>query len=638
MVDIDNGDGVETTHIEIFRKAPEELLRMIDARINMYMVYGLDISPEKFATIRKYAANDFLRRYSSSKSDDFTLRDFFLRDLFLRDLSFIDSSLEKSKIPMDDVLNGYAYLNAYTYSNSLTIKNKYELRGIDFQERCAHDVIQASVNLKEEPLPEKFDSSYLKYLHKRLFENTFEWAGYTRELPFTFSDGTVKLDTTITIPDLGCSIGSDKITNGLKEIDRILAEKNSLKDLSREEFVRKASTIFSHFYSIYPFCSGNGCVQRIFFEKMAEAAGHRLDFSVITKKRWQYARYAALLPTRGDKAIIHDLFEDISNPEKVNILKEFIRYENMSIDIKDKFVVAAKAGFPYTGLCKGYSGDAVMLMIDDQYVLCKKDDIAPGTLKTLKLGDRITLTVPRSKAIAEDVLIPEARIAPLTEKEIISRIEKYGSIQGITRKIRALSKCVYGSSKMLDNDINLILVDSGLGEQHIRQHVSLLRYQLVGVTVLGVDNPARKQARIDYFKLEQALDDYISAVIYTRQIVLKGHKEQQERGERMVKMPSQAVQNIFSLSEEDQIKALNGNPSLHEEIKDLVNKVKDRLTSWERQVLKEECCVQLADSIGISLSRAREVTAIVKNAHKVCQLTTNREHEPKAMNYNLIEL
>ncbi|MCL6229827.1 BID domain-containing T4SS effector [Bartonella bilalgolemii] len=633
MVDIDNVSGAVSTHIDMFRKAPEELLRVIDITINMYMVHGLDISPEKLATVRKDAANDFLRRYSASKSNDFTLRNFFSRDLFLRDLSSIDSSLKKSKIPMDDVLlNSYAYLNGYTYSDGLTLKNKYELRGIDFQERCARDIIQASFNLKEEPLPEKFDSSYLKYLHKRLFENTFEWAGCTRELPFTFSDGTVEMNSTLKIPDLKCSISSDKVKSGLEEIDRILAEKNSLKGLSREEFVREASTIFSHFYNIYPFRSGNGCVQRIFFEKMAEAAGHRLDFSVITNQRWKYVRHAALSFDKNDVITIRNLFEDISNPEKVNILKEFIQHKNdiKDVEIGNKLIAVAKEGSTYMGLYKGCSRDSIMLLVNDQYVLCKKDYLAPETVKTLQLGDRITFTVPTSKKNVENVLIPDERVASLTEEEIISKIAENGSVQRAMQRIRSLSKCVYGSSEMLDKDINLIHVDSGLGEQHIEQHVSLFKYKFAGMTILGVDSPARKRARINYCKLEQALDDYINTVIFTRERILQRHQEKHERCQRKIKMPSQ-VRNILFLSEEDQIKALNANPSLHEEIKDLTNQVRERLTPWEYQALDKEQYDKLADSIGISVSRAREVTAIIKQAHKVCQLTRNRAHDSKTM-------
>ncbi|AQX27888.1 MULTISPECIES: hypothetical protein [unclassified Bartonella] len=58
-----------------------------------------------------------------------------------------------------------------------------------FKRRCAHDYAKAIVNLRQEALPKKFDFSYLKDLHKRLSENTFEWVGHARDLPFKFKDG-----------------------------------------------------------------------------------------------------------------------------------------------------------------------------------------------------------------------------------------------------------------------------------------------------------------------------------------------------------------------------------------------------------------------------------------------------------------
>lgn len=58
-------------------------------------------------------------------------------------------------------------------------------------ERCSDDVKKEMIKLRQEPPPEQFNSSYLKYLHQRLFSRAFEWAGQTREEPFTFADSSV---------------------------------------------------------------------------------------------------------------------------------------------------------------------------------------------------------------------------------------------------------------------------------------------------------------------------------------------------------------------------------------------------------------------------------------------------------------
>ncbi|AQX26142.1 BID domain-containing T4SS effector [Bartonella sp. Raccoon60] len=620
------GNKSSTESIDI---SQEELRKSVEMSINVYMIKGLYILPEEFAFIKGYvtAADSFLR--DDLSSSDFSLKDFLLRDYLL----FRDLTRKKFNIPVDKVL-----LNGYVYANSLTLKNKYELQGIEFRNMCAYDVSEAEYRLKKEPLPEKFDSSYLKYLHKCLFEKTFEWAGHTCDIPFTFLDGTV---TTVPV--------NNKIKDGLERIDQILAEKNNLKGLSHKEFVYEASMIFALFSNLRPFAVGNGCAQRIFMEQIAEAAGYRLDFSVVTERRMRSANNAAL--PRGGRAVgniapMCRLFEDISNPEKVDVLREFfmnvIRNAG-SFDeyakVTNRVVVVPNEGSTYTGICKGYSPDSIMLMINNKYVICKKDYFAPETLTALRLGDKLTFraSVPEN---FENILIPEEKVAPLTEKEIVARIAGDIFVQKSRQKIKTLSKSVYKSSKILDADINLVNIDSGFGEQYIRQNMSLFKYmsKLAGTEILGIDSPRRKQAKKDYFNLTQEFDNYISIVVSRREHILQEHQEKQERCQQAIKIPSQAVQNILSMSEEDQIKALNANPSLCGEITGLVDKVKDRLTFWEYQTLDDRDYEKLAESVGISFSRAQKVTEIIKKAQKVCRLTRSRAHESKKMEHNLLQI
>ncbi|MDD9331044.1 MAG: hypothetical protein PV353_12065, partial [Bartonella sp.] len=55
----------------------------------------------------------------------------------------------------------------YLYPDSRVLKNKYGIiDDVKLDERMAHDSAQEAVNVLLEPNPERFDSSYLKYLHK----------------------------------------------------------------------------------------------------------------------------------------------------------------------------------------------------------------------------------------------------------------------------------------------------------------------------------------------------------------------------------------------------------------------------------------------------------------------------------------
>ncbi|MDD9332134.1 MAG: Fic family protein, partial [Bartonella sp.] len=112
------------------------------------------------------------------------------------------------------------------------------------------------------------------------YHKTFEWAGHTRDVPFMFLDGTIAFQPKIkkVISNTFFAIG-EEIQINLKEFDKMLAEKNNLKGLSRKEFAFEAAKCFVFLNYIRPFKKGNGYTQRFFFQRLAENAGYRLNFS-----------------------------------------------------------------------------------------------------------------------------------------------------------------------------------------------------------------------------------------------------------------------------------------------------------------------------------------------------------------------
>ncbi|WCR55455.1 MAG: hypothetical protein PG977_000848 [Bartonella clarridgeiae] len=522
-----------------------------------------------------------------------------------------------SRVNCNDYVQSSISFYGYTHFDGRTLKNKYGMQGKALQERCAYDLLQAMLNLRKEPLPEKFDSSYLKYLHQRLYEKMFEWAGCTCDTPFTFSDGTV---TEVPI--------NNKIKEGLKRIDQILAEKNNFQGLSRKEFIHEVSTVFILLNKIRPFMVGNKYVQRIFFEQIAEAAGHKLDFSVVTEKRMQFAIHAALSfdgnNNRGNITPMLHLFEDISNPEKVGILKEFMIYIRETDVItpeqmRNKIIVIPDEGSTYTGIYKGCSLDSIMLMVKDSYVLCKKDYFSPITVKTLQLDDKLTF-----RALMPDnfknILIPGEELPSLTEKEIVARIVKNASVQKCRKEIERLSGLVYGNSRMVNEYMYLINTDSSLGEHHVRNVMNFPQAtsKFAGIKILGMKSQKYKQAEAKAFDLSQKIDDYISIVISTRENILQEHQSAQERCKKVLEMPSQALRDILNLPKEDRITTLNANPSLHKELEDFMSKIKIRFSPNEHNAIGKNRYEQLAQSVGISVSKAREITQMIKQSQEAC--------------------
>ncbi|WP_455481741.1 Fic family protein [Bartonella sp. B35(2025)] len=290
------------------------------------------------------------------------------------------------------------------------------------------------VNLYKEPLPDKIDSSYLKYIHQCLFQHTFEWAGQTRDKPFTFMDGSVAVASIMKKREFTAPFAvGKKVEEGLNNLDKMLADKNYLQDSTREEFVKYAAEMMISLHHTHPFREGNRRTQRVFFERLAESVGYKLNFSLATKKRKMFANVAAM--EYGDSEPMQHLLEDISHPEKVLLLNEFTNYmREIGLDEKNyRLSVVAKEGCLYSSTYRGSGLNGFMIDVNGIFVIGNKQDLTPEQLKTLKIGDHISFTAPMAKDV-QQMLIPEEKIAPLKKEEIVDRVQDDVFVQESIKK------------------------------------------------------------------------------------------------------------------------------------------------------------------------------------------------------------
>ncbi|WP_406604135.1 BID domain-containing T4SS effector [Bartonella gliris] len=522
----------------------------------------------------------------------------------------------------------------YTYPNSVTLKNKYGTKNLkSFLEKCSHDTAQAMVNLRLEPLPECFDSAYLSYLHLCLFENTFEWAGCTRNVPFTFKDGT-----TAAMPEMkrtgwtyAFAIG-DQIQEGLQRLDQTLAEKNNLQGLTREAFIHEAMEMFNSLNHIHPFREGNGRTQRVFFENLARAAGHQLEFSLVTKERMMVASVA--VAEEGNLGPMQHLFEDISNPERILLLKEFMdNMKDSGRNVNDRPVMVAQEGETYTGIYRGAGREGFAFNVRGAYIIGNKEHLSPEQLKTLKAGDKFTFTVPGARELEKN-LIPKEELAPLTKNEIAEMIAEDACIHVTRKQIQGLSKTVYGSSKTLNQQMVQMIKYPNLSEQLANQieHSPHSVANLAGINVCGLKNSTRQHAEENTWLLSAAVRNYSYAIKHAKKEILQEHQAEQRRRGQTVEMPSKDLQNLLSLTPEQQREILSSSPRLREELNALMHKLRDRLSGDEHNAIRKNDYEKLAKSIGISVTKAKEITKIVtqtKEAHQQSQAL--KVHRSKAM-------
>ncbi|WP_273758620.1 BID domain-containing T4SS effector [Bartonella sp. AU55XJBT] len=372
----------------------------------------------------------------------------------------------------------------FFYPNSKVLKNKYRIKDKEIlKERCCDDVKKEIIKLRQEPPPEQFDTAYLKYLHHRLFSRAFEWAGQTRQAPFTFEDSTVASMPILKRKEFTkpFAIGR-KIQEGLEKLDKTLAEKKNLQGLSREEFVEHAAEIMIDLHHLHPFREGNRRTKRLFVEKLAQAAGHELDFSVVSKKRKDFVRAAAM--ERGDPEPMKHLLEDISNPEKLLILQEFTNsMRKLGMGERNYYLaVVAKEGETYHGTYRGCGANGFMMDAQGTLILGNKKDLTPEQIQTLTSGETFSFTASKAQSPQKtqqktqpNTLLSEEKRASHTHDEITEKNRDTPSIP--TKRRENAHFALWVAPHALQNNVEIISQSLQEKEQRAQSASSMSQTQ-----------------------------------------------------------------------------------------------------------------------------------------------------------------
>ncbi|WP_455479162.1 BID domain-containing T4SS effector [Bartonella sp. B23] len=503
----------------------------------------------------------------------------------------------------------------YLYKKSTTLKNKYSIKNPQkLHERCTHEAARAAVNFRYEPPPKKFDAAYLKLIHWNLFHKSFEWAGQTRDTLFTFEDGSsAHMPAMRPVGhEIPFAVGP-QIKKELQKLEKILSAKNNLQGLSRKEFAENAAEIFTLLNHIHPFRKGNGHTQRMFMEKIGQAAGHAIDFSCITKKRMMVACIEAM--QYGNSEPMQHLFEDATHPQKSLILKEFIsQMKNSGLEtISNHMVIAAKEGVSYDGIYRGCSAEGFVIEMGDFFVVGHKDDLPPEQVKTLKEDDYISFQKSNVQNLQE-ILIPPEILAPITSEELCTKIANDPYVQINRKEVERLSKIVYGNQQALTVKMDMINENPSLGRvfaNQIAQNPQSI-CKLAGVKILCMNNSARRNAEMAVPHLSKALKNYVITTQQAKEEILEQHQREQNRLGKSVKKPKKELQNLLTLPLQKQRDILFHSVSLQKQLHFFWCQLQNRLSAEDRNAIKENDCTKLSHLLGISESKAKEISQIVK--------------------------
>lgn len=137
-----------------------------------------------------------------------------------------------------------------------------------------------------------YDLAYLCRLHRRLFEEVYDWAGEIRGVDVT--KGLTRFCTATRISP---------------EADRIfgsLALAGSLHSLDRPDLVRRAAALYDELNVVHPFREGNGRALRLLFEHLILSCGFTISWLGIEADEWVGACIAAY---SGDSSQLEIIFD-----------------------------------------------------------------------------------------------------------------------------------------------------------------------------------------------------------------------------------------------------------------------------------------------------------------------------------------
>ena len=157
----------------------------------------------------------------------------------------------------------------YRYPNSNVLMNVFNIRDYDKLQEIEQEISYAKMlKFDANPFKGTLDLKYLQKIHKFIFEDIYTWAGRIRGGKFMSKGDSVF-----------CS--ADMIPSYSDEIFGRLRQEKWLRNLEREDFIKRLAYFMGEVNALHPFREGNGRTQRIFFAELARRAKYDIDFSKV---------------------------------------------------------------------------------------------------------------------------------------------------------------------------------------------------------------------------------------------------------------------------------------------------------------------------------------------------------------------
>ena len=162
---------------------------------------------------------------------------------------------------------------------------------------------------------------YLKYIHKYLFQDVYEFAGEFRKIDFSKNEKILNNDS--------IAYGDCKTLTESLEYDISLEKDKNYKDMSIVEVINNITDFSSNIWQVHPFREGNTRTTAVFIEKYLISLGYTVDNSLF-KDKSVYFRNALVrsnyfnnyLNIKEDKSYLIKFYENLLLGKNNNLRSE----------------------------------------------------------------------------------------------------------------------------------------------------------------------------------------------------------------------------------------------------------------------------------------------------------------------------
>lgn len=209
----------------------------------------------------------------------------------------------------------------YLYDNSNVLKNILNITDDKELDLAEAELSRAKMMLMYHSNFSEFTTEGIAFIHKKLFEDVYEWAGKFRIINIQKREEILA----------GKSVWYSNCDNVERELNNAWKEINKIKwrDLSKDEFVKLIARHFSTLWQIHPFREGNTRTVVMLMMFFVEHYGYYFDQELITQSSG-YFRNALVMASLDEfseyehlEKILNDAIctEPIEDSEEIDVAK-----------------------------------------------------------------------------------------------------------------------------------------------------------------------------------------------------------------------------------------------------------------------------------------------------------------------------